>query len=426
MRIVVVGDFHLDHTPIELSRQAMRDIARVAPDQVIALGDYGDRDHIGTPEGLRQAFELLKFTDAPVLPLLGNHDLQNEIGRNSLPHGTMEQAARGLWGVKETSFVLENDFLRIIGVSLTSWTCEYPLSPNECHVSKKSFNRICRALSMRSNVPTLILTHAPPMGCGLQTVPSVHVRATNAYMDQNTSPLRWLRLTQHPEIVLWLSGHYHLGHDAPDALIERQGVTYALTGVHGNVSRDGTRQSRVLDISESGVAQLYTLDHITGNLRDKPDWTGMLPSCVSRRTSCSNRLEPSRSIKCMQPLLPIGPGGVQTLPNGHLLMSTEDGFLWEIDPEWDCVLGTLHFHEGKLDGYLVCGEYIWRCFGNTLCVVRFNDPWRFSREYSDDHRRDMRYLLPAQATEMNACGDGINVKCGQIWLHFDSPVSFNQ
>ena len=135
-------------------------------------------------------------------------------------------------------------------------------------MSNQHFQWIISKIAERPGVPIIMLTHAPIMGCGLRTVPVVHVRAANAYMDQSTDPLRWIKLTECPEIIMWLSAHYHLSHQYPDSLVERNGVVYALTGVHGSVTRDGNRQSRILDINDDKI-ELRTLDHIERKVIEK-------------------------------------------------------------------------------------------------------------------------------------------------------------
>jgi hypothetical protein len=400
----------------------MEDIRNTHPDSVIVMGDMGDNAHIGTPQAICAAQKLLSLTGAPVHPLLGNHDLQHEIGRNTLPHGVMEQVVRKCFGIDDTFFVYEYDDVRLFGISLDSWDMDPPFSPNECHISDKRFAWIEKKIAERPGVPIIILTHAPPMGCGLHTIPNIHVRATNAYMDQNTTPMRWMALTEHPEILLWISAHYHFGHDHPDSLVIRNGVAYALTGVHGNVSRDGTRQSRVLDIQD-GTVTLSTLDHVARHLRAESDWQISLPSALAARVAMHPRVVPPCTPGWINSLKPLGPGGVQILPNDQLLVSTIDNYLWQVDPVWEVLLGTLHYQEGPLTDYCISGDLVWRIFGKTLVAVHYLDPWRFSREAHCDHRHEYRVSLPYAADRLQTLPHGVRVWMGDSVLDFTSPSS---
>lgn len=425
VRIVIIGDYQLENTPTEMTRNAIEDIRNLRPDLAVVMGDFGENALLGNPKAICQASRQLRETDTVVLPLLGNHDLQSEIGKGTLAHGTMEATARRCFGVDDTFFIREYTDFRLLGVSLDSWDMQPPPSPNECHVSNEHFNWIKSKLSERPGVPVVMLTHAPPMGCGLKNIPNMHVRATNAYMDQNTDPLRWIGLTEHPEILLWLSAHYHIGHDHPDSLVTRNGVSYALTGVHGGITRDGSRQSRVMDIAD-GVVSLYTLDHIQRRLRDVPELRIQMQPAVAARMKMHPRVKPRHTPGWLDTLGPLGPGGIQRLSNGHMIISTADHYLWEADPVWEVLLGTLHYQEGPITDYCICGDYVWRTFGRTLVAVNSRDPWRFSREKQGDFRREFRMSLPKPSDRLEAIGGGVKVWMGETSIDVHIPPSFSQ
>lgn len=420
MRIVIIGDYQLENTSPEMTKAAMEDIRRICPDLTVVMGDFGDNEQMGKPEAIHTASRLLRMTGSAVLPLLGNHDLQYEIGCGVLPHGLMEKTARQCFEVEDTFFVREYDDFRLFGVSLDSWDMQPPLSRNECYVSAEHFRWIENKIAERPGVPVVMLTHAPPMGCGLKNIPNTHVRATNAYMDQNTEPLRWVGLTEHPEILLWLSAHYHIGHDHPNSLVTRNGVTYALTGVHGGITRDGSRQSRVLDV-QNGTMSLCTLDHIQRRLREAPDWQTPLQPALAARRAMHNRVAPPDTPDWLNTLGPLGPGGIQPLSGGRLLVSTADHYLWEVDPKWEVLLGTLHFQEGPLSDYCISDELVWRIFGKSLVAVHTLDPWRFSREAQGDFRNEYRVCLPKPADRLNPISGGVRVWMGEKHLDIFEP-----
>ncbi len=84
MRIVVLGDFHINERELQITEQAMQDVKACNPDLVIPLGDYGSNRIIGTVEGLQQAYSFLTQIQTPLRPILGNHDLEKESGRESI------------------------------------------------------------------------------------------------------------------------------------------------------------------------------------------------------------------------------------------------------------------------------------------------------------------------------------------------------
>ena len=392
MRIVIIGDYQLENTPEEMTIMAMEDVRKTKPDLVVVMGDYGKNSDLGKPETIFKCKNFLDLTESSVYPLLGNHDFQNEIGNNVLPHGTIEKAVREAFGVEDTFFIYEHENFRLFGISLDSWEVDPPISINECYVSDQHFQWIISKIAERPGVPIIMLTHAPIMGCGLRTVPVVHVRAANAYMDQSTDPLRWIKLTECPEIIMWLSAHYHLSHQYPDSLVERNGVVYALTGVHGGVTRDGKRQSRILDINDDKI-ELRTLDHIERKVIEKVDYESMIPTMLNRRRNLFPRVSPPVVPNWLASFEPLGPGGVKPIGNGHVLISTNDDFLWEADPQWCVVLGTLHYKDGPVSDYCISERTIWRAFRNIIAGVNANSPWRFTREKFIPNHHEIRLEL---------------------------------
>src|SRR5690606_2766236 len=104
----------------------------------------------------------------------------------------------------------------------------------------------------------------------------------NAYLSQNHDPDRWLHLVERfPEIVMWFSAHYHLGHTYPDSFTFRNGTWFFMTGVHSTATRDGSRQSRVIDVTADRVI-VRTLCHNARAIDDRYEWThaGALPSMI--------------------------------------------------------------------------------------------------------------------------------------------------
>ncbi|CAG7600267.1 3',5'-cyclic adenosine monophosphate phosphodiesterase CpdA [Paenibacillus solanacearum] len=397
MRIVVLGDYHLKEDELDWTAQCMDDIRACAPDLVVPLGDFGSNRLIGSPEGLLQSHALLTRIGAPMRAILGNHDLQRESGGKGQAHGTMERELVRLFGQSSGYGVMEESDFRLFFVSTDPQPSDSCYSVQECYVSEEQFDWLSQKLQERRGVPVIMFTHAPPIGCGLRTVPGVHVRATNAYLDQNHDAMRWYELIRHtPEIVLWFSAHYHLGHAYPDSCTTRLGTTFFTTGVHGSATRDGERLSRVIDITEHGV-RVATLDHRKRSLLPDADWSfnGTPGSLISRKSKALTTPEtasfPQEAPLSCVAACPLGDGeplaqGIAQIGEDRWLVAASDGYLWEACVSAEAVLGTLHI--GSPVGHVaVHRDEAAYMADNRLYRVHIHDLWRFARDNPDKRNR---------------------------------------
>lgn len=381
MRIVVLGDFHMHADQLDLTEAAMEDVAACRPDLVIPLGDFGGSGKIGRVAGLDQAKEYLDKIGAPLRPILGNHDIEREAGDGPQPQGTMERAFLERFGLESAYGFWEEDAFRLLFASTDPQPADSCYQVQECYVSEQQFAALQAGLAARPGVPVIAFTHAPPLGARLRTVPAVHVRATNAYLDQNHDPHRWLRLCEdHPEIIAWFAAHYHLGHVYPDAQTEVHGTRFFLTGVHGSATRDGRRQSRVIDIAGDEI-HVWTLDHVARQLTEEGSWRGSLRA-ASRRPKAVPKLPEGPAQRPGVPVgdAPVRPRQLAGLPSGRVLAGTDDGFAWEVDIAAGGVLGTLHLDETPLSALAVGEDGAWLAFGAEVRRVDLADPWRFVRD----------------------------------------------
>lgn len=338
MRIAVLGDFHLDPANPTITEMAMEDIRNSRPDLVVALGDFGADSVIGTPGGIAQSAAFLKKIGAPVRPILGNHDLQVE-SAGQAPHGGMEQALRTTFGLENSAGFMEFETFRLLFITTEAHPADICWQVQECYVSEAQFQGIQEGLSKRPGVPVIVFSHAPPLGCGLRTVHKIHVRSTNAYLDQNHDPFRIQALyRENPDIVLWFSGHYHLGHHHHDSRTNRYGVCFFHTQVHTRFGRDGTRQSRIIDIAPDQTS-ISTLDHVKREVAPLPDWSGGALSSLRK----NNRDGETGS----WPII-VG-GGLANSPallrvsEKRVLLNTAEGYLWDVDLQTLAVFGAVHW-----------------------------------------------------------------------------------
>ncbi|NHN34646.1 metallophosphoesterase family protein [Paenibacillus agricola] len=377
MRIVILGDFHLKPEDYELTRSAMEDIANCKPDLMIPLGDFGSQGKIGYISGLEEAEPFLRQPGVPLRPILGNHDLERESGNGEQLKGTIEEHFCQMFELDKPYGVLEYEHVRFFFASTE------PQQPDSCYdvqevfATDEQFAWIKNKLKERPNVPVIFFTHAPPVGSGLRTVPRVHVRSTNAYLDENHDPYRWYHLFKNtPEIVMWFSAHYHLSHIHPDSHTYRFGTHFFITGVHGgSFTRDGMRQSRIVDIQEDSV-QVLTLDHIKRAVTHDVEWfhKGHIRSLL-KKTEVSLSRVTSMSVGEASAFQ----GGIIPLSGGRCLVSTEDGFTWEAEPKYEAVFGTYHIGP-VLTGIAATDDYIWMSWGNSLGRSERQSPWRFVRD----------------------------------------------
>lgn len=393
MRIVALGDFHLKEQELDLTERAMEDVAQCSPDLVIPLGDFGSSSLIGGTEGIRQAYEYLHRIGKPMRAILGNHDLQRESGGTGQPHGTMEKELTRLFQHAPYG-VIEEEHYRLFFVSTEPQPEDSCYQVQECYVSDTQFNYIVQKLEERRGVPVVFFTHAPPIGCGLRTVPRVHVRATNAYLDQNHDPYRWLQLVQRfPEIAMWFSAHYHLSHGHPDSCTIKYGTAFFITGVHGTATRDSMRQSRVIDLDEHGI-RVHTLDHEERKMIQAADWIwdGPLAKAIKTKhpqlvvdkttSSSANESYSGSPLKCVASCsvgedMPLS-NGLVALDEQRWLVAAQDGYLWEVRPDLQAVMGTLHLG-APIRCLSVMEQHIWFTVNNQLYLSDANDIYRFMR-----------------------------------------------
>jgi len=125
---------------------------------------------------------------------------------------------------------------------------------------------------------TVVFTHAPILGSGLTVLQDVHLRNGCAYVNHGgdiEDARRFVEIvdSQDSSIRLWLSGHFHLSHDYVDSVSYRPppsshpdledglGCLFAQCGVIGSgSSRDGLRQSRIVEVWEDGI-EIFSVNH---------------------------------------------------------------------------------------------------------------------------------------------------------------------
>jgi hypothetical protein len=191
----------------------------------------------------------------------GNHDLEgfDDFATDAENLAAWREAfqTHHHWAVRSGPYLL-------VGLS----TVRFRDAPGSCHevyVDPEQLAWFEATLAAHRDVPTLVFSHAPPMGCGLRVLQAVHVKNRCAWLNHGGAPERFAAIAAvNPQIKLWFSGHFHLSHDYRDSISVKGECAFVQTGVIGATSsRDGRRHSRLLRASREGYS-LYTVDHNSG------------------------------------------------------------------------------------------------------------------------------------------------------------------
>lgn len=374
MRIAVVGDLQYEKGE-DISKIA-DDIKNLAPDAVILLGDYGYWDGFGTYEVFSEVAKEFNQIDCKYfVPIIGNHDVQNEAGERLIKSGTVAENYKKAFGKTPENQILEFENFRIFCIHTEvqkkgDFYFEY-----ECYLSDETLDMVKNELDKYPDKPVIMITHAPPAGCGLITVPMVHVRAANAYLNQDHGYEKWMDLaSDYRQIVMWFSGHYHMGHYHNDSSVLTDGIAYFTTGSPTSGTRDGQKHTRVIDADNAKI-EVRTFEHDTKKLSKNPDFVFELDK--KRNKKQEKTTTGIFSAGCGK----VVEGGMKVGSNGRIYVMTDNNMLWEIDIADKIALGTIHYSDKyEFDGFTTDENYIWCFCGEYAFGHRYIETNRFMRE----------------------------------------------
>lgn len=364
MRTVIVGD--LQYKGYEDISHIVNDIVELKADNVILLGDYGDCNNINKAEEFDcVAKQIEKFNAKNIVALLGNHDVQHEI-MNLSDIGTAEKNLALKFNVKST-----NSFLEFDKFSIFCLGCECPPERNlysdyECYLSSHTIDILKKKLAENRNKPIIIVTHAPPACSGLINKPDVHLRASNAYLNQDHNYTVFGEIVkENPQIIAWFSGHYHIGHNHQGSVSKYNNTYFFVTGAPTSAARDGQHHSHVIDYIDDDF-YIATYDHDIHKLLDYKKIDSLEVSLQGSFVGSGKNAKDY----------------IYEAENGHVFLMTDNEFLWEIDVENGICLGTIHYSKDwTLTDFYVDNEYIWRICGDVKFGHKLTDKGRFMREY---------------------------------------------
>lgn len=220
--VAIMGDLHLPSNAADMglfleARDQLVGMARQdsAAARLVQLGDLGsyERGWPGSAACFARAGDFLTGFNLPTGLILGNHDLEGDDFDTDEANLAAWQEAfqqRHFWSARLGPALL-------IGLSTTRFRSN-PYSVHEVHVDDEQLAFFEAALKEAGDRPVIVFSHAPILGSGLKVVQAVHVKNRCAWLNHSSNPQRFMQLVQaHPNIKLWMSGHFHLSQNYPGA-----------------------------------------------------------------------------------------------------------------------------------------------------------------------------------------------------------------
>lgn len=279
MRIALIGDLQYWMPYEEQLDFKMKQVAGVKPDFAVMMGDFGG-SKMRNPDGYRETKEHLDLIGCPYQVIFGNHDVEyaSDYCNDFDPAAT----CREIFGIEPYGSYIMNGVL-VLCVTIERQPLEDMRTIHAVYVSNEQFSWIEDQLCSHPDMPTILITHAPMAGSGIRCDRPLHCAALDTYIDQTYDFGRWQDLLcRFPQIKVWCSAHYHLGHDYDTAITEKDGVIHISCGVMTCCSRDESKHTRILDINDQKQLIVSTLDHNNDEKLHTDatiDLTGNTPHC---------------------------------------------------------------------------------------------------------------------------------------------------
>jgi len=347
MKIALIGDLQYKPGEEQTVFSYMEQVRAWQPELAVSLGDMGSGRQAGTKEAMLQCRAFFDTLPCETVVLLGNHDVEYRPDEDTRLREQEKWHAEVFAQEKPYRAVHCGDTL-LLCLSVERQPQELLLSQHALYSSAEQLSWAREQLAAHMG-PVIVLSHAPVAGSGLRCCPPVHHAATDAFMGQNFDPWAWRDLLDdHPNIRLWGSAHFHMGHAYERAITVRNGATHLSCGVMCSCARDNTRQTRLMELMPDGRILLSTMDHLAGG-EISQDAVLMPDSSLSGRYYAPSEHEfligEDRALRVWDaPAL------------GRVYIATESGRLWEYDRALQELTGTICSGEKAVDLSVFCGR----------------------------------------------------------------------
>lgn len=341
MKIAIIGDLQFSSGSYDAVAGQMERLAALRPDFAVSMGD-GAGPGIHTRLGLEDTKTLMDLLGCPYVAILGNHDVEFQPGHGGEydPIAAYREIFGGEpWRAMEVCGAL------LLFISVEPQDPGKMTTVNGVMLSDRQFGWVKEQLCAHPGMPTLIFSHAPAAGNGMRCAPPLHSAATDTYLDQTADALRWRTLQREfPQIRVWFSAHYHMGHDYDSAITEKEGVIHVSCGVLAPCSRDQSFHTRFAELTDDGRLVISTFDH------DLPDDTLTEDAVIdlTGRGKAQGRLVHPADREML-----IGPEEALRVmylaSHDRYYISTSKGRLWEYLPELAEFSGTVVLNDGCAD-----------------------------------------------------------------------------
>lgn len=206
-RLVLLGDPHLPGSNREMKLKARADINGWSDvDSVVALGDLCEG--LGTGEELLAAKEYFSGFEKPVRLIAGNHDVLYSTASGKKDLGPpAERSAKLQRSMAAFSMDSHRWSERLGPYKLVFLSVDDMESRFLSSVSTATLEWLDTDLSTDPEVPSIVFFHGPLEGTSIKSYPGAE---NPRFIAQPKDRIREL-LRRHPQVLLWASGHAHIG-----------------------------------------------------------------------------------------------------------------------------------------------------------------------------------------------------------------------
>lgn len=380
MRLAIIGDLQYWKAEVENLGFKMEQIKKYKPDFSFVMGDVGG-SQMRSETGLLETKEYVSRVGCPFHLIYGNHDV--EYWLDNAGQYDPEATYRKVFSECPYKSYIFNGVL-VVSLSIERQPVESFMTPYTVYISDEQYEWAKREIEDNRDKPCIIIAHAPVAGSGLRCDRPMHNAALDTYLDQTFKAQRWVDLLRdNPQIRVWVSAHFHMGHDYDTAITEREGAVHISCGVMTCCTRDERAHTRILDITDDRRLLVYTLDHSNDSeliLDAEIDLTGKEESKgkISRHGKHEMLIGADDApVKAWYDEI-----------HERYFVATEKGMLWEYQDKLSDFCGTLSYERAVERAYIDGCRLVMEYSDRTYASVDLNSRHRW--QYKDSLDQDIR------------------------------------